>query len=60
MSQEQLGEIAYNAYCAERNWKSVKGEQLPHWGQQDKSLRDAWIMAAKAVAAAIHNATSMG
>jgi len=25
MTSEQLGEIAYNAYCESRGWKSVRG-----------------------------------
>lgn len=60
MNNEQLGELAYNAYCAARDWKSVRGEALPHWAQQESSLRSAWISAAAAVAAAIKNQTSPG
>ena len=50
MDNEHLGEIAYNAYCAMREWKSVRGEALPHWKQQDETLRKAWVAAADAVA----------
>lgn len=56
----KLGEIAYNAYCAARGWKSVRGEPLPHWSQQDQSLRDAWIKAAEAVAAKLREDCSPG
>ncbi len=59
-SSERLGEVAYNAYCEAREWKSVRGEPLPHWSQQDESLRDAWIGAAEAVAEFIRNATAPG
>lgn len=49
MNNEQLGKIAYDAYCAARGWKSVRGEPLPHWQQQSEDLRAAWIAAAEAV-----------
>ena len=32
-----LGEIAYNAYCEARAWKSVRGERLPHFKEQSRS-----------------------
>lgn len=57
---ERLGEIAYNAYCASRSWKSVRGEPLPHWLEQSEDLRRAWVVAASAVAEAIKNQTAMG
>ena len=60
MSNEQLGEIAYNAYCESRGWKSVRGEMLPHWQQQDEALRAAWSKAAEAVAFTLRNLTAPG
>lgn len=57
---EKLGEIAYNAYCATRNWKSVRGDALPHWGEQSEDLRLAWVTAADAVAKQIAVDTSRG
>lgn len=60
MTKEKLGEAAYNAYCAARGWKSVRGEPLPHWQQQDDMLRAAWCAAADAVAQEIRNQTSAG
>jgi hypothetical protein len=60
MRNERLGEIAYNAYCAARGWKSVRGEPLPHWQQQDDTLRAAWCDAAEAVAKDISNQTGRG
>lgn len=44
-----LGEIAYNAYCAERGWTSVRGEQLPDFNKQTPDLKQAWEVGAKAV-----------
>ena len=60
MRNERLGEIAYNAYCAARGWKSVRGEPLPHWQQQDDTLRAAWCDAAEAVAKDISTQTGRG
>lgn len=57
---EKLGRIAYDAYCAHRDWKSVRGEPLPHFDQQSAELRAAWCHAAEAVAKEIRNATSPG
>ncbi len=57
---EHLGEIAYNAYCKARGWKSVRGEPLPHWEQQDEALRAAWVAAAEAVRSQIALETGRG
>ena len=29
---EKFGEIAYEAYCDDRGWKSYDGKKLPVWG----------------------------
>jgi hypothetical protein len=60
MTSEQLGEIAYNAYCEARGWKSVRGDPLPHWKQQDETLREAWSKAADAVAFTLRNLAAPG
>ena len=57
---ERLGEIAYNAYCAARDWRSVRNEPLPHWNQQDEHLKKAWMLAAEAVAKQIAIDTGRG
>jgi hypothetical protein len=44
-----LGEIAYNAYCEQRKWISVREERLPSWEDQDEELQEAWEVAAEAV-----------
>lgn len=49
MQNMELAKIAYEAYCAARSWKSVKGETLPHFHQQDPALQDAWASVAAAV-----------
>lgn len=55
-----LGEVAYNAYCEARGWRSVKGEQLPSFKSQSPSLQDAWEQAAKAVEEFIRLRSSQG
>lgn len=60
MNTEELGRIAYDAYCEARGWKSVRGEPLPHFQQQDEGLRQAWIKSAEAVATVIRNHTAPG
>ncbi len=60
MRGERLGEIAYNAYCAARGWKSVRGEPLPHWTQQDDTLRAVWCDAADAMSREIGRQTGRG
>ena len=46
---DELGKIAYDAYCGTRGWKSVKGEQLPPWESQAEDLRAGWEKAVEAV-----------
>ncbi len=55
-----IGKIAYEAYCKERNWKSVVGDPLPHFEQQSPELQNAWDQAAKAVADYISLQTGRG
>ena len=60
MKNYYLGKIAYDAYCKSRNWKSVRGEQLPHFDAQSCELKDAWLEAAEAVKREISVQTSPG
>ncbi len=55
-----LGRIAYDAYCKARDWKSVRGEPLPHFDQQDEGLKKAWEAAGMAVWDFIQLQTSPG
>ena len=43
------GGIAYDAYFAHCQGKSIHGHQLPPWDGQDPSIRAHWYAAAKAV-----------
>lgn len=60
MYDETLGKIAYEAYCKERGWKSFNGERLPHWDEQDESLKNALSIAGHAVSKHILNQTGRG
>lgn len=44
-----LGQIAYEAYCNERGWKSFNGDSLPQWDYVQPDLQHAWQRAAEAV-----------
>lgn len=56
-----LGKIAYEAYCAKTNWKSlVSGADLPQWGALKPEIKDAWEAAAIAVATEISTVTGRG
>ena len=55
-----LGKIAYEAYCKERNYISFNGERLPHFEEQSTDLQNAWRKAAQKVAEHISLQTSPG
>lgn len=44
-----LAKIAYDAYCENKKWKSVRGEPLPVFDMQSPELQQAWQEAALAV-----------
>lgn len=54
------GKIAYEAYCASRNWKSIRGEPLPQFEAQAAEIIEAWIAAGNAVATSISIQQSPG
>lgn len=60
MRDEELGKLAYTAYCKAREWKSFNGDPLPHWEQQSHELRMAWCDAADAVKYELINAGRPG
>ena len=46
-----LGRIAYEAYCASSDGKSlISGAKLPLWDEQSPEIKAAWDAAAQAVA----------
>jgi len=44
-----LGQVAYEAYVGQVGGKSVRGEALPSWEDQDPKVAAAWCAAAQAV-----------
>ena len=49
LNEEQLGEVAYNAYCSVRDWKSYDGKPLPRWPEVKGEIKAGWCAAAMAV-----------
>jgi hypothetical protein len=45
-----LGKLAYDAYLHHVGYKSVRGEPLPEFADQEPRLQNAWRVAAQAVA----------
>lgn len=54
-----LGEIAFNAYGDNREWKDWRGAPMPMWKEVREDIRAAWEVAAHAVEKEIKNADSM-
>ncbi len=50
MENEFLGKIAYDAYCKAVGGVSIREEKLPTFENQSEILRNAWTIAAVAVA----------
>ena len=48
--REELGKIAYNAYCDEMGWKSgITGDSLPSFEDLPEKIKAGWIKAAYAI-----------
>jgi len=43
---DDLGRVAYTAYCERQGWKSFSGDQLPSWDEVRLDIKLAWIAAA--------------
>lgn len=51
-----LGQVAYEAYAAHTNWKSLaSGAALPQWDETKPEIRAAWDASAVAIAAEFAN-----
>jgi hypothetical protein len=48
-TRESRGRLAYTAYCRRVDFKSIHGEDLPTFDEQDEKIREAWIQAANVV-----------
>ena len=54
MTNQELGKIAYDAYCEVTDWKSaITGAPLPAFEETPALVQAAWRIAAKAVAATV-------
>jgi hypothetical protein len=45
------GQIAYDAYANDCDWRSIKGDPLPAWGDQSPEIRAHWDAAGRALVA---------
>lgn len=48
-----FAQIAYEAYVQSCGGKSIRGDALPSWDDQDPAIRVHWGAAAKAVVKAV-------
>lgn len=48
-----MGQIAYEAYVQHCGGKSIRGEDLPVWAEQDAAIQAHWEAAAQAVVSAV-------
>lgn len=48
-----FGQIAYEAYVRSCGGKSIRGDDLPTWEDQDPAIRVHWDAAAQAVVKAV-------
>lgn len=46
---DHFGQIAYEAYLESCGGKSIRGDDLPSWADQDPAIRAHWVAAAQAV-----------
>lgn len=47
---QTLGEIAYNSYCEQTDWKSlVSGQELPKFEVLKEEIREAWEASANGI-----------
>lgn len=49
MTAEQLGELAYLAFCSSTDHKTISGDPYPKWDALDPYKRTAWCNAARAI-----------
>jgi hypothetical protein len=58
LAQKPLAQVAYEAYCARTNNKSLAtGQDLPTWANLTPVIQDAWGAAASGVVDAINDGT---
>jgi hypothetical protein len=47
-NDKSLGQIAFEAYGDNREWKDWRGQPMPQWGDVREEIRVAWQVAAEA------------
>jgi hypothetical protein len=50
----EYGQVAYDAYANDCDWRSIHGEPLPAWADQSAEIRAHWDAAARAVGQYLH------
>lgn len=50
LNTQDLGKLAFEAYCTMQDGKSHNGQPIPQWDALKPSVKAAWEMAAVAVA----------
>lgn len=53
-NSKSYGQIAFEAYGANRDWKDWRGNLMPQWDAVNQGIRDAWEIAASAAIEASH------
>ena len=53
MDNKSLGQIAFEAYGDNREWKDWRGNTMPQWNEVGSHIRIAWEAAAWAVEKAL-------
>lgn len=48
MGNKSLGQIAFEAYGDNREWKDWRGQPMPQWDAVREEIRVAWQVAAEA------------
>lgn len=56
---KSLGQVAFEAYGDNREWKDWRGQPMPQWNEVREDIRTAWEVAASAVEREVKNAGSM-
>jgi hypothetical protein len=51
---DAIGQAAYDAYCANRSWKSFNGDPLPKWPDVKPEIKAGWIAGASGVVVWLH------
>lgn len=48
-NNKTLGQIAFEAYGDNREWRDWRGNAMPQWSEIREDIQEAWEVAAQAV-----------